>query len=216
MSPTTASRDRSATLFTATPVRDLHCRPGHQQADTPVPHLRELICSGVAMINLSVFLNASAEIRPGAVALRCGEMTTGFSVLSSEVAWFADYLIDTVLRLDDRVAVMLPNHPELAVAFYGVLQAGGVVVLMSPSLSANAVECCLTITGRRCTQRYSGQPTGVTWISVHCGCAFRALRCRPIRCADSRAGSTPSCWSATPGFQRRYRPRGGGGRLPRP
>ena len=101
------------------------------------------------MTNLSVFLTASAGMRPGAAALRWGDVTTSFSVLSSDVARFADYLVDAGLRLDDRVAVMLPNRPELAVVFYGVLQAGGVVVLMSPSLSARAVEFCLTVTGAR-------------------------------------------------------------------
>jgi long-chain acyl-CoA synthetase len=101
------------------------------------------------MTNLSVFLSASADVRPDAAALRCGDVTTSFSVLSNEVARFADYLIDSGLRLDDRVAVMLPNRPALAVAFYGVLQAGGVVVPMSPSLSARAVEFCVTITDAR-------------------------------------------------------------------
>jgi long-chain acyl-CoA synthetase len=101
------------------------------------------------MTNLSVFLSASADVRPDAAALRCGDVTTSFSVLSNEVARFADYLIDSGLRLDDRVAVMLPNRPALAVVFYGVLQAGGVVVPMSPSLSARAVEFCVTITNAR-------------------------------------------------------------------
>ena len=101
------------------------------------------------MTNLSVFLSASAEMRPGAAALRCGDVPTSFSVLSRDVARFADYLIDGGLRPDDRVAVMLPNRPELAVVFYGVLRAGGVVVLMSPSRNARAVEFCLTITGAR-------------------------------------------------------------------
>ena len=59
------------------------------------------------MTNLSVFLNASADMRPGAAALRCGDETTSFWVLSSDVARFADYLIDGGLRLGDRVAVML-------------------------------------------------------------------------------------------------------------
>jgi long-chain acyl-CoA synthetase len=101
------------------------------------------------MTNLSVFLNVSADVRPGAAALRCGDVTTNFWALSSDVARFADYLIDGGLRLGDRVAVMLPNRPELAVVFYGVLQAGGVAVLMSPSLSPRAVEFCLTTTGAR-------------------------------------------------------------------
>ena len=49
-------------------------------------------------------------------------------MLSRDVARFADYLIDGGLRLGDRVAIMLSNRPELAVVFYGVLQAGAVVV----------------------------------------------------------------------------------------
>ena len=101
------------------------------------------------MTNLSAFLGAAADMRPGGAALRCGAVTTSFSALSSDVARFADYLIAVGLQPDDRTAIMLPNRPEFAVAFYGVLQAGGVVVLMSPSLSARAVEFCLTITGAR-------------------------------------------------------------------
>jgi long-chain acyl-CoA synthetase len=113
------------------------------------PILEELICLGAAMTNLSAFLSVSADARPGAAALRCGDLTTGFSVLSSDVARFADFLIDGGLRPGDRVAVMLPNRPELAIVFYGVLHAGGVVVLMSPSLGAREVEFCVTITGAR-------------------------------------------------------------------
>lgn len=101
------------------------------------------------MTNLGAFLSASADMRPDAAALRCGDVTTSFSVLSNDVARFADYLIDSGLRLDDRVAVMLPNRPAFAVVFYGVLQAGGVVVPMSPSLGARAVESCVTITNAR-------------------------------------------------------------------
>src|SRR6185312_17544971 len=36
------------------------------------------------------------------------------------------------LQRGDRVAVVLPNVPQCVIAFYGVLKAGGVVVLGSP------------------------------------------------------------------------------------
>ena len=115
------------------------------------PKIEELICLGVAITNLSVFRSASADMRPGAAALLCGDVTTSFSVLSrSLITRFADYLIDGGLRVGDRVAVMLPNRPE---SRRRVLRctAGpcGVVVLMSPSLSARAVEFCLTVTDAR-------------------------------------------------------------------
>ena len=99
-----------AMLCTGTPVRHPHCRSVHQQADTPVPRLK----------NSSVWSrdDQSQRIsqrvcghRPGAAALLCGDVTTKFSVLSRNVARFADYLIDGGLRLGDRIAVMLPNRP---------------------------------------------------------------------------------------------------------
>lgn len=47
------------------------------------------------------------------------------------------------------MGVMLPNGPEFAVVFYGVLHAGGVVVPLNPGLHPRAVEFYLTIAGAR-------------------------------------------------------------------
>ena len=47
----------------------------------------------------------------------------------------------------DRVGVMLPNVPEFAIVYYGVLRAGGVVVPMNPLLKAREVEYYLTDSG---------------------------------------------------------------------
>ena len=46
-----------------------------------------------------------------------------------------------------RVAVMLPNVPEFAVVYYGVLRAGGVVVPMNPLLKAREVAYYLGDSG---------------------------------------------------------------------
>jgi long-chain acyl-CoA synthetase len=104
---------------------------------------------GVAVTNLSVYLTESANRYPDASALRCDDATTTYSVLASDVARFADYVIDGGLQPGDRVGVMLPSGPAFAVVFYGVLHAGGVVVPMNPALRARAVEFCLTITDAR-------------------------------------------------------------------
>ena len=40
----------------------------------------------------------------------------------------------------ERVGIMLPNVPQFAVAYYGVLRAGGVIVPMNPLLKAREVE----------------------------------------------------------------------------
>jgi len=42
---------------------------------------------------------------------------------------------------------MLPNVPQFAVAYYGVLRAGGVVVPMNPLLKAREVEFYLGDSG---------------------------------------------------------------------
>jgi long-chain acyl-CoA synthetase len=99
------------------------------------------------MTNLSVYLAESANKYPDASALVCDDTTTTYSALGNDVARFADYLTYGGLQPGDRVGVMLPNGPEFAVVFYGVLHAGGVVVPLNPQLHARAVEFYLTITG---------------------------------------------------------------------
>jgi long-chain acyl-CoA synthetase len=79
----------------------------------------------------------------------CGDITVSYSALSEDVARFADYLIFGGLRPGDGVGVMLPDGPEFAIVFYGVLHAGGVVVPLNPALHAHAVEFYLTISGAR-------------------------------------------------------------------
>jgi long-chain acyl-CoA synthetase len=99
--------------------------------------------------NLSVHLAESGYRYPDAGALVRDDTTTSYSALANDVARFADYLINGGLRPGDPVGVMLPNGPEFAVVFYGVLHAGGVVVPLNPTLQARAVEFYLTITGAR-------------------------------------------------------------------
>ena len=85
------------------------------------------------MTNLSLFLAESARRYPDAAALRCDNATTTYSVLATDAARAADYLIDRGLESGDRAGLMLPNSPAFAALFYGVLHAGGVVVPMNPA-----------------------------------------------------------------------------------
>jgi len=101
------------------------------------------------MTNVSRNLVESAVKYPDTTALACDDTTKSYASLAKDVACFADYLIDCGLQPDDRVGVILPNGPEFAVAFYGVLHAGGVVAPLSPALAARAVEFCLSITHAR-------------------------------------------------------------------
>lgn len=101
------------------------------------------------MTNLSLYLVESADMYPGGHALRCDGDTTTFSELADDAARFAAYLGFRGLRPGDRVGVMLPNRPEFAVVFYGVLHAGAVVVPMDPQRNAHEVASLLTNTHAR-------------------------------------------------------------------
>jgi long-chain acyl-CoA synthetase len=101
------------------------------------------------MTNLSVYLAESAYKYPDASALVGVDTTTSYSALATDVARFADYLTYGGLRPGDRVGVMLPNGPEFAVVFYGILHAGGVAVPLNPTLHPRELEFYLTIAGAR-------------------------------------------------------------------
>jgi long-chain acyl-CoA synthetase len=102
-----------------------------------------------AMTNLSLFLTESADMYPGAVALRCEGVTTTYSELADHAARFGAYLGAHDVQPGDRVGIMLENRPEFAAAFYGTLHAGAVAVLLDPQCDARDVQLALVNTGAR-------------------------------------------------------------------
>jgi long-chain acyl-CoA synthetase len=72
-----------------------------------------------------------------------------FNELDDASARIAGLVRDRGVRPGDRVAIMLPNVPAFAVAYYGVLRAGGVVVPMNPLLKAREVAYYLDDSGAR-------------------------------------------------------------------
>jgi long-chain acyl-CoA synthetase len=59
----------------------------------------------------------------------------------------AAFLSAKGLEAGGRVGIMLPNVPEFAVTYYGVLRAGGVVVPMNPLLKSQEVKYYLSDSG---------------------------------------------------------------------
>jgi long-chain acyl-CoA synthetase len=101
------------------------------------------------MTNLSLYLTESADMYPGAAALRCEGATTTYSELADQVARFAAYVRAYDVRPGDRVGILLGNRPEFAAAFYGVLHAGAVAVPLDPLGSAREIQMALTNSGAR-------------------------------------------------------------------
>jgi long-chain acyl-CoA synthetase len=62
---------------------------------------------------------------------------------------FANALIGLGLRPGDRVAIQLPNFPQFAFAFYGVLKAGGAVLPVNPLYKARDLSLVLRDSGAK-------------------------------------------------------------------
>jgi long-chain acyl-CoA synthetase len=107
-------------------------------------------------MNLSNLFLANAQRDPTAVALRLGDDDFTYSDLDRHSARVAAILLDRGLGAGDRVGVMLPNVPEFAAIYYGVLRAGGIVVPMNPLLKAREVEYYLADSGTRLAFAWHG------------------------------------------------------------
>ena len=78
------------------------------------------------------FLSNSAAEFPDRTALHFFGQKISYRELDLLSNRCAHALRGLGLQRGDRVAVILPNVPQCVIAFYGVLKAGGVVVLGSP------------------------------------------------------------------------------------
>ena len=91
-------------------------------------------------MNLAANLIATARRQPDRAALALGAAELGYAELDAASARVAGMLRARGLGPGDRVGVMLPNVPQFAMAYYGVLRMGGIVVPMNPLLKAREVE----------------------------------------------------------------------------
>ncbi len=98
-------------------------------------------------MNLATNLARSAHAHADRVAVRLGEQSTTYRDLDERSGRVAGLLAERGVRPGDRVGVMLPNIPEFAAVYYGVLRAGGVVVPMNPLLKAREIAYYLSDSG---------------------------------------------------------------------
>ena len=91
-------------------------------------------------MNLATNLTATARIHPSRAALALGDHELTYAALDHASAKVAGLLRARGVKAGDCVGVMLPNVPQFAMAYYGVLRMGGIVVPMNPLLKAREVE----------------------------------------------------------------------------
>ncbi|BFU43842.1 long-chain-fatty-acid--CoA ligase [Krasilnikovia sp. MM14-A1004] len=91
------------------------------------------------MSSLARNLAATLARDSAAPAVRLGDHVLTYAELDGASARVAGLLRDRGVRPGDRVGLMLPNVPQFAVAYYGILRAGAVVVPMNVLLKSREV-----------------------------------------------------------------------------
>ena len=94
--------------------------------------------------NLAELLVGSSERHRDRTAIALDGLTVSYARLNELSARVAALLRAKAVGAGDRVGIMLPNVPEFAVTYYGVLRAGCVVVPMNPLLKGREVNFYLS------------------------------------------------------------------------
>ncbi len=89
--------------------------------------------------NLALNLTDSAQRGAELPAVRLDDSVLSYRTLDDLTAQLAGLLREHGVQDGDRVGIMLPNVPQFAVAYYGVLRAGGIVVPMNVLLKRREV-----------------------------------------------------------------------------
>ncbi|MFF5264459.1 long-chain fatty acid--CoA ligase [Actinomadura viridis] len=100
-------------------------------------------------MNLADRLRAAAERFGGRTVLTLDGAGLGYRALEVMSARVGALLRRRGIRPGDRVAVMLPNVPEFAAVYYGVLRIGAVVVPLDPLLKRREIAAYLGHCGAR-------------------------------------------------------------------
>jgi long-chain acyl-CoA synthetase len=90
-------------------------------------------------VNVAQLLREHAARHAAQTVLRSGNRRVSFGELDAASGHVADLLLRDGVRAGDRVALLLPNVPEFAAAYYGVLRTGAVAVPLDPLLTRTEV-----------------------------------------------------------------------------
>lgn len=100
-------------------------------------------------MNLAGILVETASTFAARPALRLGDLRLDYADLDEASRRVVAMLASYGIGVGDRVALMVPNVPEFAAIYYGILRAGAIVVPMNPLLKAREIEFYLSDSGAR-------------------------------------------------------------------
>jgi long-chain acyl-CoA synthetase len=107
-------------------------------------------------LNLATILRESARSRPDKAALISGAARMTYADLDAASDRFAAGLAWRGLVAGDPVALQLPNLPQFAVAYFGILKAGCVAVPVNPLYKSGEVGYVLRDSGARLMVTWAG------------------------------------------------------------
>ncbi len=90
------------------------------------------------------YLATTAARLPNKEALQCGTLRMSYAEISAKAQAFAGYLVQHGIKKGDRVAVYVDNGPEAVIAIFGILTAGGCIVVVNPTTQAERLADILT------------------------------------------------------------------------
>ena len=85
------------------------------------------------------FLESAADWKPNQTATIFYGKTYTYRELDEKANQFARAIRDMGINVGDRVMIVLPNTPQFIIAYYGILKAGGVVVLSNPDATVEMI-----------------------------------------------------------------------------
>jgi long-chain acyl-CoA synthetase len=108
------------------------------------------------MQNLAGILTDTAARVPDRTVLKLDDTRITYALLDAMSAKVAGVLRDRGIAPGERVALIMPNIPQMAFVYYGVLRYGAVVVPMNPLLKAREVAYHLSDSGSRLVFAWEG------------------------------------------------------------
>ncbi len=144
--------DRRATVTTPSELAaesqalPCHARPGPTECTSFWHWVR---ASPIMLLLAGDILRRTARRLPRKTAVICGERRLEYAALDAAANRFANALRSRGIGKGDAVAVMSPNYPEYAIAFYGAARLGAVVANLSTRSTAAEVARLLAWTGAK-------------------------------------------------------------------
>lgn len=108
------------------------------------------------MTNLAENLSAAAAAHQNALAIKLDDVEVTFGAMELMSQRVSGLLAQKGVSPGDRVALIMPNIPQMAFIYYGVLRFGAVVVPLNPLLKAREVAYHLTDSGARLVFAWDG------------------------------------------------------------